>query len=182
MEQRELVAQARRGNGDSFAALVQPHLVAMLHLAQIVSGSRADAEDIVQESLTNVLRSLGRFDVDRPFRPWFAAIVANQARNWNRAGRRRERLTSRVATLVEVAPPLPDDLAIANDEHEMILQRIAALESIDREILAARFLLGLTGKEAATMLSCSVGTVKSRTSRALTRLRKQIDLLHEATV
>jgi RNA polymerase sigma factor (sigma-70 family) len=182
MEQRELVAQARRGNGDSFAALVLPHLVSMLHLAYVVSGSRADAEDIVQESLTKVLRSLGRFDVDRPFRPWFAVIVANQARNWNRSGKRRERLTTRVAALAEVAPASPDDIVVASDERDMILQHVAALESIDREVLAARFLLELSEKEAAAMLSCSIGTVKSRTSRALTRLREQMHLLHEARV
>lgn len=174
MEQRELVERARRGDGDSFAALVQPHLTDMLRLAQLVGGARADAEDIVQESLTRVLRSLGRFDPDRPFRPWFATVVTNQARNWHRSGLRRQRLTRKVAGLADVGPPLTDDQALANVDGSSLVEAVATLEQIDREVLGLRFLLGMSERETADALHCSTGTVKSRTSRALARLRTKM--------
>ncbi len=76
MDQPELIARARRGDGVAFGALVEGDLAAMVRLAAVVSGNPADAEDIVQESLTKVLQSLRRFDESRPFRPWFATIVS----------------------------------------------------------------------------------------------------------
>jgi RNA polymerase sigma factor (sigma-70 family) len=179
MEQHELVERARRGDGDSFAALVSPHLRSMLQLAGLISGSRLDAEDIVQESLTRVLRSLGRFDSDRLFRPWFATVVANQARNWNRSGQRKQRLTRKIAALADVAPTATDEQAIANTQAQSLLQEVARLEQNDREVLALRFLLDLSEKETAQSLNCSVGTVKSRTSRALQRLRSNMTVRDE---
>ncbi len=174
MEQRELVERARRGDGDAFAALVGPHVTDMLRLARLVSGAHADAEDIVQEALTRVLRSLNRFDADRPFRPWFATIVSNQARNWNRSAGRRKRLTLRIAGLAQVGPVATDEQVEAREQESSILRSVSLLDPIDREVLGLRFLLGLSERETAETLQCSLGTVKSRTSRALDRLRKKI--------
>ncbi len=174
MEQRELVGRARRGDGEAFAALVQPHLADMLRLARLIGGSANDAEDIVQESLTRVLRSLRRFDPDRPFRPWLATIVANQARNWQRSGIRRQRLTARIANLAELGPRPTDDVAIAHNEGASLVQFVTELERADREVLGLRFLLGLSERETAEALNFSLGTVKSRTSRALGRLRSNL--------
>jgi RNA polymerase sigma-70 factor (ECF subfamily) len=180
MQQRELVARARRGDGAAFAALVAPHLPRMLELARIVSGTSSEAEDIVQESLTRVLRSLGRFDADRPFAPWFAAIVANQARNWRRSAGRQRRVVSRVAGLAAVGGDDVEEQAIAHGEGSALLAIIRELDINDREVLAMRYLLGMSEAEAAVGLGCTIGTVKSRTSRALARLRAQLtkDVTH----
>lgn len=174
MEQRELVERARRGDGNSFAALVEPHLGDMLRLARVIGGSANDAEDIVQESLTRVLRSLRRFDPDRPFRPWLATVVANQARNWQRSGMRRQRLTARIAGLAELGPRSTEDEAIANEDRASMLRLVSQLDAVDREVLGLRFLLGLSERETADAMRCSLGTVKSRTSRALARLRANL--------
>lgn len=174
MEQRELVERARRGDGDAFAALVQPHLGDMIRLARLIGGSANDAEDIVQESLTRVLRSLRSFDADRPFRPWLATVVANQARNVHRSGVRRRRLTARIARLAELGPRATDDAAIANNEGASLVRLVTELETTDREVLGLRFLLGLSERETAEAMHCSLGTVKSRTSRALGRLRANL--------
>jgi RNA polymerase sigma factor (sigma-70 family) len=171
MEQRQLVGLARRGDGAAFAALVAPDLPAMVRLAAVVSGSTADAEDIVQEALTRALDALTRFDVDRPFRPWFATIVSNQARNWRRSGTRRRRLTLRVANLAPPAPQATDDAAVARVGADATFAALRSMEELDRTVLALRHLTGLSEADTAAALGIAVGTVKSRNARALTRLR-----------
>lgn len=174
MEQRDLVERARRGDGEAFAQLVAPLLGPMLDLARVVSGSAPDAEDIVQESLTRALRALPRFDAERPFRPWFAAIVANQSRNWRRAGGRRSRLSARVAALAHPAPVPVDDAALGHDEGTLVVALVQGMEPRDREVLGLRYLVGLSERETADALGCSPGTVKSRTARALQRVREEL--------
>ena len=153
-----------------------------MRLAGIVAGNANDAEDIVQESLTRVLRSLRTFDDARPFRPWFAAIVANQARNAKRSTWRRSRLTQRISAHVaassDTAVSIVEEHALALDAREALLAALVTLEPHDREVLALRFISDLTENETATVLGVPLGTVKSRTSRALSRLRAVIGESH----
>jgi RNA polymerase sigma factor (sigma-70 family) len=174
MDQHELVAKARRGDGAAFAALVEPELASMVRLAAVVSGNAGDAEDIVQESMTRVLRSLRSFDASRPFRPWFATIVANQARNAKRSRGRRRRLTLRIATIADVGVASVEDHAVLTDDSTALMQLLSQLDLPDREVLALRFLSDLSETETATALGIPVGTVKSRSSRALSRLREKV--------
>jgi RNA polymerase sigma factor (sigma-70 family) len=175
MDSQELVARARRGDGVAFGALVEGDLPAMVRLAAVVSGNSGDAEDIVQEALTKVLQSLRRFDETRPFRPWFATIVANQARNWKRSRGRRLRLVERIAVQANLPVRSVDELVIEADEGSRVVAALQELEPLDREMLALRFLAGLTEKESAEALGIAPGTVKSRTSRALGRMRTQLE-------
>jgi RNA polymerase sigma factor (sigma-70 family) len=173
MDSPELIARARRGDGVAFGALVEADLGAMVRLAAVVSGNAADAEDIVQEALTKALQSLRRFDETRPFRPWFAAIVANQARNWKRSRGRRLRLVQRIAAQAQLPERFVEEIVLEADEGSRVVAALQALDQHDREILALRFLVGLSERESADALGLALGTVKSRTSRALERMRTQ---------
>jgi RNA polymerase sigma-70 factor, ECF subfamily len=178
MDSSELIARARRGDGVAFGALVEPDLPAMVRLAAVVSGNAADAEDIVQEALTKVLQSLRRFDESRPFRPWFATIVANCARNWKRSRGRRLRLVERIALQTRLPERLVEEIVLEADEGSRVVASLQALDRHDREVLALRFLVGLSERESADALGIATGTVKSRTSRALSRLRVQLETDH----
>ena len=182
MDQPELIARARRGDGAAFGALVEEDLGAMVRLATVVSGNPADAEDIVQEALTKVLQSLRRFDESRPFRPWFATIVANQARNWKRSRGRSLRLVERIALQANAVVRGVEDLVIEADEASRVISALQALEPLDREVLALRFLVGLSERESAEALGIALGTVKSRSSRALAKLRVQLGSDQKATL
>ena len=173
MDSPELIARARRGDGVAFGALVEADLGAMVRLAAVVSGNAADAEDIVQEALTKALQSLRRFDETRPFRPWFATIVANQARNWKRSRGRRLRLVQRIAVQAQLPERYVEEIVLEADEGSRVVAALQKLDRHDREILALRFLVGLSERESADALGLALGTVKSRTSRALERMRTQ---------
>ena len=151
----------------------------MIRLACAVSGSATDAEDIVQESLTALFRSLRSFDENRPLAPWFARIVVNQARN-SRRGRMRRRLLFEKA-----AQSTPSIVRTSTDTVELVLDPadggrvLTALRSLspdDQSVLALRHLAGLTEAETAIALHIAVGTVKSRSARALQRLRSIVEM------
>lgn len=136
----------------------------------------ADADDAVQDAFLKAYTALQRFRVGSPFRPWVLRIVANEARNRRRSAGRREGLALRAAAadprLGGVASvPAPDAQVFAAETSAELMAALRSLSHGDREVLGARFLLDLSEVETADALGIPRGTVKSRTSRALARLR-----------
>jgi RNA polymerase sigma-70 factor (ECF subfamily) len=134
----------------------------------------ADAEDAVQESFVKAFAALPRFRDGAPLRPWLLRIVTNEARNRRRSAGRRQGLALRAAAREprDVAVPGPEAAVIAAEASAELMAALNTLRDDDREILGARFLLDLSEAETAETLGLPRGTVKSRTSRALARLRE----------
>ena len=133
-----------------------------------------DADDAVQEAFLKAFAALPRFREGSPLRPWLLRIVANEARNRRRSAGRRYGLALRAADAM--APtrtaPGPEQIVMAAEQRSELLAALATLRDDDREVLGARFLLDLSEAETAETLGIPRGTVKSRTSRALGRLRE----------
>jgi RNA polymerase sigma-70 factor, ECF subfamily len=163
LDERELVTQAQQGDELAFSALVRPHLDMSFRLAYVITGSAAEAEDAAQEALVKAWRALGRFRAGEPFRPWLLRIVANESRNRRRASGRRLRLALRAAEERPAGEPV---------DTRALLDALNELPHDAQAVLACRFLLGLSEQETAAALDIARGTVKSRTSRALDRLRE----------
>jgi RNA polymerase sigma-70 factor (ECF subfamily) len=172
----ELVERARTGDGAAFAALVHDHEEIAFRTAYLIARNAADAEDAAQAGLTNAWRALPRFRRGAPFRPWLLAIVANEARNRRRAAGRREGLALRAAHELPSgdAAPSPEGRVLAAEQRAELLAALERLSEPDRLVLSCRYLLELGEEETAEVLSVRRGTVKSRTSRALARLRTEL--------
>ena len=172
----ELVARARGGDTRAYGTLVKEHQTLAFRTAYLLTGSAADAEDAVQDAFVKAYGALDRFRPGAPFRPWLLAIVANEARNRRRSAGRRERLALRAAEdpLSGGAVPSPETALLDAERREALLAAVEDLREEDRLVLAARYFLGLSEEEAASMLGWRRGTVKSRTSRALVRLRERL--------
>ena len=173
----ELVARAKHGDTDAYGALVKEHQTIAFRTAYLVTGSAADAEDAVQDAFVKAYRALGRFRAGAPFRPWLLAIVANEARNRRRSAGRRERLALRAAEdpLSGGAVPSPEAAILEGEQREELLAAVEGLREEDRLAIACRYFLGLSEEETAAALDWRRGTVKSRTSRALDRLRARME-------
>jgi RNA polymerase sigma-70 factor (ECF subfamily) len=172
----ELVERARDGDATAFAALVHDYKEVAFRTACLITRNAADAEDAAQVGLTKAWRALPRFRRGAPFRPWLLAFVANEARNRRRAEGRREGLSLRVGHELPSgdAAPSPEGRAIAAEERAALLAALERLSDDDRLVLSCRYLLDLGEEETGEVLSLRRGTVKSRTSRALGRLREQL--------
>ncbi len=150
------------------------HQAVAFRTAFLITGDGSEAEDAAQEAFIKAYRALGRFRSGAPFRPWLLAVVANEARNRRRAAGRRANLALRVAG--EGAPGersfSPEAATVAAERRAELLGAIWALREEDRLVIGCRYFLGLSEAETAAALDCARGTVKSRLSRALDRLRK----------
>ena len=174
----ELVALARDGDGDAYASLVRAHSDIAFRTAMLITQDAAEAEDAAQEGFVRAWRALPRFQAGRPLRPWLLTIVANEARNRRRAGGRREHLALRVAAEERPAgeaAPSPEAALLAGETRTELARALARMEERDRLVLGLRFLLDLGEEETAAALGVRRGTVKSRTSRALARLRAALE-------
>ena len=145
--------------------------------AYLITGSAADAEDAVQDAFVKAHKALGRFRQGAPFRPWLLAIVANEARNRRRSAGRRERLSLRAAEdpLSGGAVPSPEAALLESEQRAELLAAVNDLREEDRLAIACRYFLGLSEEETAATLGWRRGTLKSRTSRALERLRVRLE-------
>jgi RNA polymerase sigma factor (sigma-70 family) len=173
-EDDQLVVRAQRGEVDAYERLVRRHSNLAYRTAYLVTRSAADAEDAAQEGFVKAWYALDRFRTGAPFRPWLLAIVANEARNRRRSARRLDDLTLRVAEDRPSgdAAPSPEAAALAGERRQVLLAAVNRLPDGDREVLTCRYFLELSEAETASALGCRRGTVKSRTSRALGRLRR----------
>jgi RNA polymerase sigma factor (sigma-70 family) len=174
----ELVERARRGDGVAFGALTRDHQELAFRTAYLITRNAAEAEDAAQAALVKAFYALPRFRRGAPLRPWLLAIVANEARNRLRSGARRESLALRAAHDAPAgdAAPSPEGALLASEERAGLLAALDALAADDRLVLSCRYLLELSEEETATVLSLPRGTVKSRTSRALARLRQHLEV------
>jgi RNA polymerase sigma factor (sigma-70 family) len=167
-----LVAAARQGDLDAFAALVERYRRPALRVAYGIAGN--EAEDAVQDAFVKAFRKLDAFRADAAFRPWLFTIVANEARNHRRSLTRRDKLELQVRAEPPGVDANVEEVAARHEERQRLLDAVGQLPDRHREILALRFFAGLSESETAEALSCPIGTVKSRLSRALDLLRSRL--------
>lgn len=141
-------------------------------VACLITSDRDDAQDAAQTAFIKAFQSLGTFRRDAPFRPWLLRIVANEAKNRVRSSVRRASapLDEHIVSLA----PSPEDLAEQSEQRRELLAAVRTLNEQDQQIIAYRYFLDLSEPEMAELLDCPRGTVKSRLSRATSRLRDEL--------
>jgi RNA polymerase sigma-70 factor (ECF subfamily) len=135
----------------------------------VITGDADEAQDAAQTGFIKAFQALPTFRADAPFRPWLLRIVANEAKNRVRSSVRRsaEPLDERIVSL----EPSPHELAERTEQRRELLDAIRTLGPENQQIIAYRYFLDLSESEMADLLECPRGTVKSRLSRATSRLR-----------
>jgi RNA polymerase sigma factor (sigma-70 family) len=172
----ELVARVQGGEVDAYAVLIKRYQAQATGLAALVMGDPSEAEDIAQEAFIKAYYALDRFKPDASFRAWLIRIVANEARNFRAAAQRRAGLHTRFGEDFwrgSIAPSA-EESAVTNEQRSALLTALDGLREDDRAVLMYRYVFDLNEAEMAEALGCSPGTVKSRLSRSLSRLRKDL--------
>ena len=148
-----------------------------VRVAYLVAGDRGDAEDAAQEAFVKAYRALGRFRAGAPFRPWLLRIVANEARNRRRGTGRRTQYELRAAHTEPSgdAAPSPEAHVLGGERRDALLAAVNGLREEERLVVACRYFLDLSEADTAAALGIRRGTVKSRLSRALARLREEVE-------
>jgi RNA polymerase sigma factor (sigma-70 family) len=174
----ELVTRARRGDVGAFGDLVRRYEATATRVASMVCGS-GGAEDAAQEGFIRAYRSLHKFDAERAFRPWLLRIVVNVAKNRVRSEQRHLQLSLR-APRADVADDAGPDSVLAEERRQALAHALERLPERDRVMIACRWFEDMSEREIADTLAIRPGTVKSRLSRAMTRLRAELEDLEVA--
>ena len=177
LDENDLIRRAQRGDKHAYEELVYAYQGIAFRTAYLLAGDGADAEEAAQDGFVKAWRALGRFRDGAPFRPWLLQIVANEARNRRRSAGRRAHLATRAATehASGDAAPSPEVALLSAEQREALLAAVNELPEDQRTVITLRYFLGLSEQEVAETLALPTGTVKSRTSRALERLRESYD-------
>jgi RNA polymerase sigma-70 factor (ECF subfamily) len=159
----------------AYEELVRGHQAVAFRTAYLITGDASEAEDAAQEAFVKAYRALDGFRSGAPFRPWLLAVVANEARNRRKAAGRRLGLALRAAGESQPADVTsPESAAVAAEWRSELLRALETLREEDRLVVGYRYFLQLSEAETAAALGCARGTVKSRLSRALGRLRERM--------
>ena len=157
---------------DGFAQFVQARLLPLTRFAYLICGDRNAAQDLVQTALTRTMLRWSKIDQARAEAYVRTAIVNEQRMAW----RRRWRGERPTAELPEV---IGSDAFAHVDQADALQRALASLPVRQRAAVVLRYLDDMSEAQAAEVLQCSVGTVKSQTSRGLSKLRA---LLSDADV
>ena len=129
----------------------------------------------MQDADVRAWRARSSIDAEQPFRSWYLHVVANAAKNARRTVTRRAALELREA-LREPRSPVTDpaEVAVSDAERRAVIDAINRLGRDDRLVIALQHFEQMSEAEMAEVLECPAGTVKSRVSRAMSRLRAQL--------
>ncbi len=179
----ELVARAREGDSGAFEEIYRRYERRIYNTVFQVVRNEDDAADITQEAFIRAYRSLKNLRSDEAFVSWLFRIAINLSRN-----QLRSRPHFRVESLDEFAtseeneqelqiPDLSHDPARLAETQEMqqtVRKAVLGLSAAHREVITLHHLEGMRVDDIATILHCSVGTVKSRLSRARDELKRKL--------
>ncbi len=177
----QVIAHVRRGESRKYALLVERHKDRAFSLALRLSGSREDAEEIVQDAFLRAYRSLNLFRGEARFGTWLYRIVYNLS--ITRISRTKAWLEYRDlsddhtvhAAGQDVDQPSIVDIVEESELHAAVMLEIAALPPLFRSAVTLFYIDDLTYEEVSDIMEIPLGTVKTYLFRGRNLLRKRID-------
>ena len=158
-----------------YPAFVRAHAGAVYTTALRLSGSRADADDLAQETFIRAYKALRGFEADRvqalESRAWLLTITLNLYRNALRRAARRPRETGGRHLDVADGRRGPEAAAESDEDSDLLVELLRELPEHHRVPVVLRHVVGLSYAEMASVLECPVGTAKANVARGLDRLR-----------
>jgi RNA polymerase sigma-70 factor (ECF subfamily) len=170
-----LARQLQQGDPAALDALVERYH-ASLHgyLVRLTGGDRALAQEMAQEAFLRALRGIRGYHPGRPFKPWLYAIATHIARDYAaRADTRRVVPLSDDADL-PAHDAEPDAALLADEQAAVVHAALADLPAHQREVVLLYFYEAMPQRAIAAALGIPIGTVKSRLSLGVARLRERM--------
>jgi len=154
-------------------SLFDGHYDSMVRLATVLLGHNAAAEDVVQQAFVALDRRLSGLKPGAEV-AYLRTSVVNGCRSHARAGRARKR---QLVLVRDGAPPAPDEEAIRDDQHRVVLAAIDGLPERQRQCVILRYYLGLSDSEIAEAVGVSLGSAKTHLRRGQQALADRLGAL-----
>lgn len=182
--ERWLIEESRKGNVDAFEELIKDYKKSAYNIALRVLRNVEDAEDASQEALIKIFKSINSFNMESTFKVWMYRIVVNTCIDFKRKKYINAVSIDETIDLgsgKEIQREIPDDsnnpeaLIEKNYSTQLVNDAINKLEDDFKTIIILRDIKGFTYGEISEILSCNLGTVKSRLSRARKNLKELLE-------
>ncbi len=175
IEDATLVERSRDGDLEAFNQIVRRYQLRVYNLAARILGDRTAAEDVAQDTFVSAYKALARFR-GGGLRAWLLRIASNQCYDRLRSAKRRPEQSLDEAMEspgfhVPSQDPSPEQQAISRELHDHVQRAILGLPFDQRNTIMLVDVQGLSYEEAAEAMDVSMGTVKSRLSRARAAVR-----------
>jgi RNA polymerase sigma factor (sigma-70 family) len=182
--ERWLVEESRKGNVEAFEELIKDYKKTAYNIALRIMRNVEDAEDVSQEALIKIFKNISSFNMESTFKVWMYRIIVNTCIDFKR---RKNISTVSIDETMDLGSGRevqreisdesynPDALIERNYSTQLVNDAINALEDDFKTIIILRDIKGFTYDEISQILSCNLGTVKSRLSRARKRLRELLE-------
>ena len=185
---KELLTAHVAGDADAFGTLFTRHRDRLWAVALRTTGNPEDAADALQDAMISAFRRAGSFRGDAAVTTWLHRVVVNACLDRLRAAKVRaadalpddlEEYAGRGAVSTSGSDPAPDEAAVAAERRRLVLDALATLPAEQRAALVLVDMEGYGVAEAAEILECAVGTIKSRCARGRARLAPLLGVLHD---
>lgn len=179
----ELIAQSQQGNMEAFEQLVIKYERKVYTIAYKYMGNHEDASDLAQEAFIKAYQSIGSFRQEAGFGTWIGRITANKCLDELRRRKRQphssldeelELEDHQVKLQLKDPNPSPLEETERKETAAYLQNLINELKPEYKEVILLREFEGLSYEEIAQILNCSLGTIKSRISRARNYLKERI--------
>ena len=174
MDELRTVAQAKQGDADAFALLVQTYETSVYRLALRMCGNAHDAEEVAQEAFVAAWKGLPSFRGESKFSSWLYQLTTNEAINFLRKEKRHRAATPLEDEMEPATGDTAQQAAETKELQQALQQALDALTPEHRQIFLLRQMRQLSYEEIGRLLGLESGTVKSRLNRAKKQLRQNL--------
>ena len=180
VDENKLVNKAVKGDNSAFEALMEKHMGIIYNIALRMAANQDDAEDMTQEIMIKIFRSLGSFKGNSKFSTWIYRVAVNTCLDELKKKKNKKHLSLDAEisgddgeNQIEIKDdsPSPEKIAEQNELRDMVAAAVKLLSDEHRAVIVLRDIRGMSYSEIAGILGCSDGTVKSRISRARAQLK-----------
>ena len=170
---RRWIKEAQAGDAASFEQLLKAHEVLVLRIAQRLLLDRDEARDAAQEVFLRLHRSLNRFDLERPLKPWLYRTTVNICHDFRR--KRRRVVSLEAASNASSLGPSPYAQLATLERWRLVERALEAIPERERDAIVLRDLEGLETAEVAGILGTNESTVRSQISKGRLKIRQFIE-------
>jgi RNA polymerase sigma-70 factor (ECF subfamily) len=172
LEDDELILMARGGVEEAFDVLVRRHQAVVHRVASRVLGQGILADDAVQNTFLAIYSHIHDYQPRGRYRQFMFQILINQCRLILRSAGRDQKLQERLSAVPHIRPSTPDEEVLEREKNKEINRALSRLDYKLRIVLVLRFATDLSYAEIGQVLDIPIGTVKSRMSNGIVRMRR----------
>jgi RNA polymerase sigma-70 factor, ECF subfamily len=173
MQDEELAKRLQQGDQIALVELVARHHSPLIgYLYRLTNGDRPLAEDLAQDAFVRLIQGIQQYQYPRPFKPWLYRIATNAARDVFKSAHNRRAVSideENAAMFQETTQP--EEVIMSESEMNRVALAFRCLPHHQKEVVILRYYQELSLNDIADALDIPLGTVKSRLSLGLTRLR-----------